>query len=150
MVNTIRMGIWLLILGLLPGSALCRDMPFGKWWHSPTFSEQLNLTDKEKDALDELYVNSRRKLIDLKSTVEMERLELDTLLQKEELNEDAVNQQFIKLEKARNNLSSEYFKFILESRKILGKERFEALKIKRKMVRQDRHSKKGDFHRKPR
>lgn len=135
MVKGIQMGIVLLMVCALPNSAMSKGMSFGKWWDDPKMSEQLNLTDKEKADLDEQYVESQRKLIELKSSVERERFELDTLLEKEKLDEDATNNQFMKLEKARNSLSAEYFKFILQSRKILGKERFRDWKMKRKMAR---------------
>lgn len=63
-------GVLLLILLISPTIAVGKDMPLGKWWHNPSVSEQLNLSEEEKSKLDEIFVESRRKLIDFKSSVE--------------------------------------------------------------------------------
>ena len=112
----------------MPMDALGARMPLGKWWRMPHVAEQLNLSGREKEHLDDLFIQSRRKLIDLSSAVEKERLELGILMDKETLDEDAVLGQFKKLEQARDHLVSERFRFLLEVRKILGAERFQSLK----------------------
>ena len=73
-------GVLLLILLISPTIAVGKDNPLGKWWHNPRVSEQLNLSEEEKSKLDEIFVESRRKLIDLKSSVEREQFELRTSL----------------------------------------------------------------------
>lgn len=112
----------------MPMDSLGARMPLGKWWRMPHVAEQLNLNGREKEQLDDLFIQSRRKLIHLKSAVEKERLELGILMDKETLDEDAVLGQFQKLGQARANLASERFRFLLEVRKILGAERFQSLK----------------------
>ena len=92
-------------------------------------SKELNLSEAEKSRLDQEFVDSRRNLIELKSSVERERFELENLLEKEPLNEAAVMEQFKKLEKARASLSSERFSFLIKARKILGLERFQRIKM---------------------
>jgi hypothetical protein len=82
------------------------------------------MSDEEKSKLDDKFFESRLKLVDLKSAVEKERLQLDKLMESETLNEKTVTEQFKKLESARANLSAERFRFVLEVRKILGFERF--------------------------
>lgn len=81
-----------------------KNAHLGKWWHNPRVSEQLNLSEEEKSKLDKIFVESRRKLIDLKSSVEREQFELENLLESEVLDEAAVMEQFKRLEKARGNL----------------------------------------------
>ena len=103
-------------------------MPLGKWWRMPHVAEQLNINGREKEQLDDLFIQTRRKMIDLKSAVEKERLELGILMDKETLDEDAVRGQFKKLGQARAHLAAERFRFILAVRKILGAERFQGLK----------------------
>ncbi len=121
-------AILLFSMTALPNVVICQDAPMGKWWHNPHMSKQLNLTDEEKNKLDEQYVESRRKMIDLKRNVERERFELETLIESDDLDEDSTKKQFKKLEKARTDLAGERFKFLMESRKILGNERFKAIK----------------------
>jgi len=121
-------GTVLLIMMISPAIAMAQEMPSGKWWHSPRMFKQLNLSDAEKDKLDEGFLNSRRKLIDLKRNLERERFELGNLLENKTLNETEVMKQFEKLEKARLDLSAERFSFLLRVRKILGPERFQHVK----------------------
>ncbi len=131
-------GVLLLILLISPTLAVGKDMPLGKWWHNPRVSEQLNLNEEQKRKLDEIFVESRRKLIDLKSSVEKEQFELENLLESEMLDEAAVMEQFKRLEKARVNLNTERFNFILEVRKTIGLERFQRLKMLHEKMRREK------------
>jgi len=127
--NKVLTGTVLLIMIISPAITMAQEMPFGKWWHSPRMFKQINLSDAEKDKLDEGFRNSRRKLIDLKRNLERERFELGNLLEDKTLNETDVMKQFKKLEKARLDLSTERFSFLLQVRKILGPERFRHVKM---------------------
>jgi Spy/CpxP family protein refolding chaperone len=125
-------GMFILVLAIVwvfvPMDSLGARMPLGKWWHTPQVAEQLNLNGREKEQLDELFIQTRRKMIDLKSAVERERLELSILMDKETMDEGAVKGQFKKLGQARASLAAERFRFILAVRKILGAARFQGLK----------------------
>jgi len=89
MLNKVLSGMLLLILVTSPSIAVAQDLPSGKWWHNPRMFKELNLSKAEKSRLDQEFVDSRRKLIELKSSVERERFELENLLEKEALNEAA-------------------------------------------------------------
>ena len=143
MLKMIFTAILLFSMTALPNVVICQDAPMGKWWHNPHMSKQLNLTDEEKNKLDEQYVESRRRMIDLKSNVERERFELETLIESDDLDEDTTKKQFKKLEKARSNLAGERFKFLMESRKILGNKRFQNVKQMYKKNKRNKHQKKG-------
>jgi Spy/CpxP family protein refolding chaperone len=127
-----------LILVVLPVVGSAKDVPGGKWWRNARVTKHLDLSDQEKQELDDKFVESRRKLIDLKANVERERFELDNLLENEELNEQVVIEQFKRLEEARSRLSLERFGFLMEVRKTLGFERFYQLKT---LHAQRRHQK---------
>ena len=64
---------WVVILLIfmisLPGLATAQDVPSGKWWYNKKVVQNLNLTPEEVGQLDQLYENSRRKLIKLKNAV---------------------------------------------------------------------------------
>jgi hypothetical protein len=60
-----------------------------------------------------LFIQTRRKMIDLRSAVARERLELNILMDKETMDEDAVKGQFKKLGRAGARLAAERFRFIL-------------------------------------
>lgn len=105
-----------------------QNVPHGKWWHNPEVSKQMDLTKEEIGNLDKAYLDNRRNLIDLKSKLEKERLELENLFENEKLNEAEVMKRFGQMENARTRLAAERFRFIVEVRKTIGLERYRTLK----------------------
>jgi len=134
----------LLIFVISPAMVTAKDFPPGKWWHNPQASEKLNLSDEEIKMLDKEFVDSRRKLIKLKSIVESEQFELDNLFDSESINQKEAMKQFDKLQQAKKSLSTEHFRLILEVRNILGLERFRQLKehweLRRQKIRRELRS----------
>lgn len=121
-------GIPLILVLALAPLATGQTMPGGKWWKDPGIVKQLNLTSGEVKQLDNLFVKSRRRLIELKNRVEKEQFEYQTLMESQNLDESAVNRQLQKLEKARTEMNAETNRFVVEIRKILGHDRFQKLK----------------------
>ena len=136
MLSKIFSALFLLVFVISPTVVTAKDFPPGKWWHNPQASEKLNLSDEEIKMLDKQFVDSRRKLIKLKSVVESEQFELDNLTDIENINQKEAMKQFDKLQQAKQNLSTEHFRLILEVRNILGLERFRQLKEYRQLRRQ--------------
>ncbi len=128
MMKKLLIGILVLAWVVLPLLVSAQGRAAGRWWRLPGVSKELHLRQDEKDDLDNLFTESRRKLIMLKSQVERAQFDLDTLLDKGTINDDAVRTQYGRLERARENLSKERFRFLLEVRRILGPERFDGLK----------------------
>jgi len=120
--------ILILLVVFLPSTILAQEMMHGKWWNNSAVADELKLTDSERKTLDEKYTESRRKLIDLKSEVEKERLELDIFLDKQDTIKNQIVEQYDRLENARANLSKERFGLLIEVREIIGVERFRDLK----------------------
>ena len=103
-------------------------LPRGRWWRMGDLAERLKLTAEEKETLDTLFMDNRRKMIDLKSGVEKEKLELEALLEGRQLDEQAVLAQFRKVHETKGRMGEARFGFILTVRKLLGYERFQQLK----------------------
>jgi Spy/CpxP family protein refolding chaperone len=138
MSNKILKVLLIFLLMAAPILASAKDMPGGKWWQNSRISSRLNLSKAEKTSLDEKFIESRRKLIKLKSLVESERFELEVLLESEPLNEAKVLEQYQRVESARSDLTGERFRFLLEVRKIIGLERYQELKASFQKLRQER------------
>jgi len=117
-----------LLVVFLPATVLAQEMMHGKWWNDSSMADELQLTDNEKKVLDDKYIEGRRKMIDLKSAVERERLELDLALDTRGANKAQINEQYDRLEKARTELSKARFNLLIEMREIVGVERFQTLK----------------------
>ena len=133
-----RLILIILMVASLSGQALAQGgkVPLGKWWHNPRVIEKFNLSSDELNHLDQAFRKSRRELIGLRSQVEKEQFDLETLFENKELDEKKAFDQHYKLEKARTALASERFRFFLTVRKILGLERFQQLSRFNKMRRQ--------------
>ena len=136
MLSKIFSKLFLLVFVISPAMVTAKDFPPGKWWHNPQTVEKLNIGDEEIKMLDKQFVDSRRKLIKLKSIVESEQFELDNLFDSKSINKKESMKQFDKLQQARKNLSTERFRLLLEVRNILGLERFRQLKEHNKLRRQ--------------
>jgi Spy/CpxP family protein refolding chaperone len=103
-------------------------MPHGKWWRMPEVAKKLELTSEEQQKFDDLFVQSRRRMIDLKSNVQKEGLELEMILDQQNFDESACMDRFKKFQDARTNLTNERFRFLVEVRKLLGLDRYRQLK----------------------
>jgi len=133
-------GMLVIVWGLAPMVSAAQELAPGRWWRLPQVAKHLDLSPEEKSALDDLFVNSRRRLIDLKSALERQRFDLENLLEKERLNDKAVMEQFRQLEKARSDLADERFRALLEARKTLGFERYQQLKTLFREFKRKRHA----------
>jgi Spy/CpxP family protein refolding chaperone len=113
---------------LFPSISSATDIPPGRWWRVPYFSEQLNITDQQKEELDSLFDHNRDRLQELKKQMEQEKRDLMEMIDQEHLNENAATGQMKKLENTRTILSATRFSYSLEVRKLLGHDRFQQLK----------------------
>ena len=138
MLNKLLTGTLLFIVVFTPAVAVAQRVPAGKWWRVPRLANELNLTDEQQRQLDELHIQNRRRLIELKSNVERERLELGTLLENQTLDEAAAVRQFEKLEKARTRMATERFRYFIQVRRTIGYDRFQRLKTFFREYRRDR------------
>jgi Spy/CpxP family protein refolding chaperone len=120
-------GIPLIVILALAPLAKSQTMPSGKWWKDPEFIKELRLTPGDDQKLDKLFVKYRRRMIDLTNQVEKEQFEYQNLMEAPNLDEAAVNRQLQKLEEARTELYAEKNRFVVEVRKILGRDRFQKL-----------------------
>ena len=111
-----------------PGSRREEGMPPGKWWKVPQVAEKLSLTEEERQKLDTMYLEHRHRMIDLRSQVDRERLELEQLLDSTTFDPAASMERFKKLQDTHRALATERFQFVLQVRSLLGLDRFQLLK----------------------
>lgn len=123
----IMMALVMFAVIAVPLYVMAQDMPRGKWWHGQKAVKEFDLSKQEVEKLDQQYLDNRKKIADLKAQVEKESVEFEQMMEADKLDEAALMSQFGKLEAARTALSKERFSFIMDSRKILGTERFKKL-----------------------
>ena len=103
-------------------------VPGGKWWRMPQVADKLTLTLEEKEKLDAMDLQLRRRLIDLRSQMQKEWLELEQLFNASAFDAAASLDRFKKLQEARTSLATERFKFLVQVREMLRLERFQHLR----------------------
>lgn len=126
------------------------DIPDGKWWKKPQIADQLALTQVEKEKLETLYMQHRYRIIDLYGQIEKNRLGVEQLLESETFDAAVCMQRFQKLQRAKTDFATEKFNFFVQVRELLGFERVQQLKQKRrqnhkKRKQERRHSPKGEM-----
>jgi Spy/CpxP family protein refolding chaperone len=122
--------IALVALGLLllnTGVAGAGGRHESSWWNKPEYREALKLTNGEIKQLNHVYEALSLDMIKLKGQVETARLKLEFMLEREDLDQSAMEAEYKRLEEARAALSRERFDFYVQVRKIVGPQRFSQL-----------------------
>ena len=129
---------------LWPPAGMCQGVPAGRWWHMPRVVNRLGLSRQQVRQLDAAYHDSRLKLIDLKSALERERLELESLAENSSADAAALMAQYRRVEAARVALGTERFRFLVKIREIVGPERFrQLLELRKKRLQKWRKGKQS-------
>ena len=96
-------GISVLIVSVSPADARQRH----KWWESGDIKAELNITDEQSDAIEEVYQTARPNLRALMNTLNSEEEVLSLLIDADHAQETDVTAQIDKVEAARGALSKE-------------------------------------------
>ena len=116
-----------LITMLTATTVQAQEAPVGRWWHSQQMVNELQLSPGEIQQLESSYEASRLNMIRLKGQLEAEQFKLQTMVEKRNMDDDAIKAQHRALEQVRSQLADERFAFFVEVRQILGPDRFERL-----------------------
>lgn len=138
------LGIVVVIVTVLAmaGPAMARGASKWRWWQSKEIITRLELTPEEITALDDAYIESRRRMLAIRGRVEAERFKLEALLSRPEIDAAAIREQNRKMESARSDLAAERFDFLLKSRDVLGHARFQKLTEIQRQWREERQKKR--------
>jgi Spy/CpxP family protein refolding chaperone len=124
----------------MAGPAMARGSSKWRWWQNDEIITQLKLAPEEIKALDDAYVESRRRMLEVMGRVEAERFKLEEMMSRPEIDLAALREQNRKMESARSELAEVRFDFLLKSREILGYERFQKLTEIQRQWREERHN----------
>lgn len=103
----------------------------GRWWNNPTVVEKLKLSDDQRKQMDEILLNHREKLIDMRAAVEKAELQLEPLVGNDQPNETQILQQIDKVAQARAELEKANARFLLALRAKLTPEQWKELRALR-------------------
>lgn len=147
--NRLRIGIAALVAAFaLP---LFAQVPFppGKWWTRPEVVRQLELTRDQQQRLDAIFTTAAPELIDRKAEVEKATIELRSVLDREQLDRDAVRAVVGRLNGARSRLFEREVMMMVEMRQVLAPEQWHRLRSFIESRRQDRPGTMRDRRRPP-
>jgi len=103
----------------------------GRWWNNPKVVERLKLSDAQRKSMDEILLQHREKLIDLRGNLEKAELTMEPLMRDEQPNEAQVLAQIDKVAQARAELEKANARFLLAIRGKLTPDQWKQLQTDR-------------------
>ena len=101
--------------------------PPGKFWENPDVVRRLNLTADQQKKLDDVFQQSRLKLIDLHAALEKEEAMLEPLMRASQPDDSKVLPEIDKIAQARAELEKANARMLLGIRHVLTPEQWETM-----------------------
>ncbi len=131
------------VLLVLAGPALgAPDVPDGKWWKRPRLANLIHLTPDQSHEIEQIFVRSRTKLIDLKADLEKKQLALQSSMEDQGVDRRAVEKQIGAVENARAELQKARVLMVLDMKQVLKPDQWERLLQLQQELRERRQMEK--------
>jgi len=114
--------------------------PAGRWWNDTAMVEKLGLSEDQRKNMDDILLQHRERLIDLRATLEKSELDLEPLMSADTPNESQILAQIDKVAQARAELEKANARFLLAIRAKLTPDQYRQLQAARAEHRQMRHN----------
>jgi Spy/CpxP family protein refolding chaperone len=98
-----------------------------KWWKDSNTVKQLQLSDGQAQQIEQAFTDSKMRLIDMVATLQKEELKLETLINADQPNENAVSNQVDQVVQARGKLEKEHAMMMLSIRRLLSLDQWKKL-----------------------
>jgi Spy/CpxP family protein refolding chaperone len=108
-------------LNALPGVAS------GRWWHNPQTAARLSLTPDQQKKMDDVFQQSRLKLIDLTAALDKEEAILEPLVEADQPDAPKIRVQIDRIAQARAELEKANANMLLGIRLILTPDQWKSL-----------------------
>jgi protein CpxP len=99
----------------------------GRWWRAPETVEKLGFTPEQQKKMDEVFQQSRMKLIDLTASLDKEEAVLEPLVSAEQPEADKIRAQISRVADARSELEKANANMLLGLRLLLTPEQWKVL-----------------------
>ena len=110
------------------------QLPEGTWWRNQNYVSMLSLTTDQQKKMDEVFQQSRIKLIDLNAALEREEAILEPLMEADRLDEAKTAAQIDKVADARAALEKANARMLLGIRQVLTPEQWSMLNVSNKWI----------------
>lgn len=114
--------------GRPPMERAFHDGNFGRWWHNPHLSQALNLTDDQKQKMDDIFQQNKPGLHGLFESLRQQEALLGPMIGADQPNEDQVLAQIDKVAQARADLEKANARMLFDLRKTLTPDQWQKLK----------------------
>jgi periplasmic protein CpxP/Spy len=114
--------------GRPPMERTFHDGHFGRWWNNPHVSQALDLTDDQKQKMDDIFQQNRPALNDLMGNLKRQETLLGPMIGADQPNEDQVLAQIDKVAQARADLEKANARMLFDLRKTLTPDQWQKLK----------------------
>lgn len=112
--------------------------PRGRWWDNPEIAQKVGLSADQQKKMDDIFQQSRLKLIDEHAAVEKEETILEPLLSAEQPDESRILAQIDKVAQSRAELEKANARMLLGLRGVLTTAQWKTLQTLGQERRQDR------------
>jgi len=116
----------------------------GHWWNDPAMVEKLKLTDAQRKQMDEILLQHKETLVDLRGNVEKAELAMEPLMKADQPDEAKILAQIDAIAQARAELEKANARFLLALRGKLTPEQWKQVQAFRADHAQERHGWKHD------
>ena len=99
----------------------------GDWWRNSEVAQAINLSDQQKQQLNQTFAGHRENLIKLRGNVEIEEGKFQDLLDQDQPQRDQVLSEMTQLQNARNALEKEFTVMSLSLRGVLNPDQWKKL-----------------------
>jgi hypothetical protein len=128
-----------------PLSMSAQFVPDGKWWKRPRIAAAIELTGDQEKQLDQIFIRTRPKLIDLKADLEKREFEFQTAMEDGATTDRKVIAGRIEArEEARARLQKELTLMVLDMKQVLRHDQWDKLTRMVQEVRERRRELKED------
>lgn len=104
----------------------------GKWWQRPAVKEKLELTLDQTSKINTIWMEYRKRIIDLKGNLEKAYLDLENLMDQPEVNKEGAYTLAEKIAELQASQAEARIKMAIDIRGELSVEQFERLKTLRR------------------
>ena len=101
--------------------------PRGRWWNNPEMAQKLSLTADQQKRMDDIFQQSRLKLIDLNASLQKEEVVLEPLVAADQPDESRVLAQIDRVAQARAELEKANARMLLGIRRVLNQDQWKKL-----------------------
>ncbi|HTY83801.1 MAG TPA: Spy/CpxP family protein refolding chaperone [Silvibacterium sp.] len=100
----------------------------GRWWDNPNVAQQVGISDDQKKKMDDIYQQSKLKLIDLKAALEKQEAIMQPLIAADQPDETKILSQIDAIAQARAELEKANARMLLGIRTVLTPDQWKKLR----------------------